>query len=189
MEFLKPWKSWTKTRKFDGRSNQPTNQSTFGGRWSKISTPMKTSKYRPWKLMVGRRSFPIGARKLFRAYVKLPAWVRWFISFFKMGPFSRGELNFWGFLRKKVVKFQPFFWHKLVRNSGVSQLFFTPTLTGWWLQIYFHPYLGKIPVVTNIYFKGVGFHHELVEFFGVSLETSHFFFRQSVAIKRTWGLE
>ena len=33
-----------------------------------------------------------------------------------------------------------------------------PNQPRWWFQIflYFHPYLGKIPILTSIFFKGVG---------------------------------
>ena len=38
---------------------------------------------------------------------------------------------------------------------GFSE-FVLKMLTGWWFQIfvYFHPYLGKIPILTNIFQRG-----------------------------------
>ena len=46
--------------------------------------------------------------------------------------------------------------------SSSSEICAVKTLTGWWFQIfcYFHPYLGKIPIMTNIFQMG-WFNHQL----------------------------
>ena len=45
-------------------------QSTWWPRWGLI-TPPRSLTARPWKMVVGRRSFPFGARPIFMSYVKL----------------------------------------------------------------------------------------------------------------------
>ena len=51
---------------------------------------------------------------------------------------------------------------KLVKSSHWRK----PCSTGWWFQIliiYFHPYLGKIPILANIFQRG--WNHQLVKLF------------------------
>ena len=56
------------------------------------------------------------------------------------GAWKEGELYMWG-LKK--------------RFSDVMFLI-SSTLTRWWFQIFFfHPYLGKIPNLTNIFSNGL----------------------------------
>ena len=59
-------------------------------------------------------------------------------------------------LKEMLTSFKPLVSHEKLVWSVCSIIFFHRLVTGWWFQIffYFHPYLGKVSILTKIFEMG-----------------------------------